>query len=102
MFKRVFCLLSVLMLFGTGVTCSGAQETDVRLPVIMYHHINPAAEAWGKYVISPQTLERDFAYLHENGYTAVSAAELAAYCRGDMPLPEKRMQISRGQRVKNQ
>lgn len=69
-----------------------AQPVD--LPILMYHHIHQSSDQWGEHVISPATLEGDFQYLVEHGYTAVTTADLIAYARRGTPLPEKPIMIT--------
>lgn len=74
---------------------AGQQETEpVDLPILMYHHIHKDPDQWGAHVISPATLEGDFQYLKEHGYTTVTTAELIAYVREGKPLPEKPVMIT--------
>lgn len=68
-------------------------ETDIPLPVIMYHSIIDGV-AEEKYIVSPQTIENDLKYLKENGYTAVLSADLVEYIENDKPLPEKPVMIT--------
>lgn len=64
-------------------------DSSVKLPVIMYHSVLKDPTRTGDYVITPQALEEDIAYLSNNGYTAVSSDDIAAYCLGTSSLPEK-------------
>ena len=68
-------------------------ETDIPLPVIMYHSIIDGV-AEEKYIVSSQTIENDLKYLKENGYTAVLSADLVEYIENDKPLPEKPVMIT--------
>ena len=66
----------------------------IYLPILMYHSIlqNPGRQ--GNYVVSPEVLAQDLAYLAENGYSAISAAQLIAYVHEGDPLPEKPVMIT--------
>ncbi|MEG0778694.1 MAG: polysaccharide deacetylase family protein [Oscillospiraceae bacterium] len=77
-----------------GSMAKSKAEGGISLPIIMYHHISTAPERCGDYVVSPETLEGDFKYLSENGYTAISLKQLLAYVNGEYALPEKSVMIS--------
>lgn len=66
----------------------------IRLPVLMYHSINPKQEKAGKYVITPENFENDLKYLKEKGYTSITAKELVKYVNLCEPLPEKPIMIT--------
>ena len=87
--------LVMLTLCG-ALTFSGRARAaePVALPILMYHHISKAADQCGKHVISPQTLEGDLQYLADNGYTAVTTADLIAYVDQGKALPEKPVMIT--------
>lgn len=74
------------------VAAGERDEMSIRLPVIMYHSVcdKPPSE----YVVTPKQLEDDLRYLHDNGYTAVSAQQLVDYTRGRGELPEKSVMIT--------
>ncbi len=57
-------------------------KKEITLPIIMYHSILKNPSSQGKYVISPATLEEDFKYLKENGYTAVLSHDLINFVNG--------------------
>ena len=84
----IFCAY-VMALAALTAPARAGEEESVRLPVIMYHHINPDKARSGDYVITPETLESDLKYLRDNGCTAISAGELAAWERGEGKLPDK-------------
>ncbi|MCH5210324.1 MAG: polysaccharide deacetylase family protein [Oscillospiraceae bacterium] len=64
-------------------------DDTVHLPIIMYHSVNTDETKSGMYVITPETLRNDIAYLYENGYTFISAQELIDYTENNGELPEK-------------
>ncbi len=72
----------------------GTQGSCVSLPVLMYHSVLKDPSRTGEYVITPEALECDLAYLKENGYTAVSGAEVFAFVHNGTPLPEKPVMIT--------
>ena len=67
---------------------TGAEE-QVRLPIVMYHHISPRSSSWNDYVISPAEFRSDMEYLAANDWTPISVAQLLAWSRGEFDMPEK-------------
>ena len=64
------------------------------VPVIMYHSILKDGSLQGKYVVSPDQLERDLQYLSENGYSSVTVSDLISYVEDGTPLPEKPIMLT--------
>lgn len=89
----IFCAYVMALAALTAPARAGTEES-VSLPVIMYHHINPDKARSGDYVITPETLESDLKYLRDNGCTAISAGELAAWERGEGKLPDKPVMLT--------
>ena len=88
---RRFVLLTLL----AALLCQGpAKKGTVELPVLMYHHISKDASRSCDYVVTPELLEGDLAWLSERGCTAVSAQELIDYCAGRGTLPERPVLIT--------
>lgn len=89
-----FCLVE-LLLPSTGKNVQTAAQTngELKLPVLMYHHILKNEARLGDYVISPAQLESDFKYITEHGYTSISSEELLSYVNGGT-LPEKCVMIT--------
>ncbi len=86
----VFLLFCAYVLALAALTSPArAGEEGLSLTALMYHHISPDPARTGDYVITPQALEEDLAYLREHGYEAVSAAQLMAWEAGEAALPEK-------------
>ncbi|HIT86170.1 MAG TPA: polysaccharide deacetylase family protein [Candidatus Ornithomonoglobus intestinigallinarum] len=69
-------------------------DGSVRLPVIMYHSILKDRARSGKYVITPDTLDKDIKYLHEKGCTTVSAAQVIDFAENGTPLPDKPVMLT--------
>lgn len=70
------------------------QGPSVTMPGIMYHHVLADSGKLGDYVIAPEQLESDFAYIKSAGYTAVLPREIAAAEKGSGTLPEKPILIT--------
>lgn len=68
--------------------------SEVSLPIVMYHQVTDTPKLWGKYAVSSAELESDFRYIKSKGYTAVTMAQVTAYCEGKGDLPEKPIIIS--------
>ena len=81
----------------TAVKAAQANQemsAGIKLPIVMYHSILKDSKRQGKYVISPDMLERDIKYLNENGYTPVFMQEVIDYVINGHPLPEKPIVLS--------
>ncbi len=70
------------------------QNTEIRLPILMYHSILKEPKRQGKYTVSPSTLENDMKYLQKNGYQTVSVQDLVDYVHGRNTLPEKPVMLT--------
>lgn len=69
-------------------------ENQIKLPVIMYHHILKDELKKGDYIITPSQLEKDFQYITNNGYTPISVSQLLDYIDNNTPLPENPIMIT--------
>lgn len=76
---------------GVRVTFRKSVPAKVTLPVLMYHHV--AEEGDSSATISEKLLEEHLSALKENGYEAVSFAELIDYVDGKSGLPSKPVAI---------
>ena len=104
--KRVAISITLLTIIMTAcllmssinpltVEVSVAEKTDaLKLPIIMYHSILKDETRHGKYVISPNELEKDLKYIKESGYTTVTANDLIAYVEGKGDLPKKPIMLT--------
>ncbi|MBP9759981.1 MAG: polysaccharide deacetylase family protein [Candidatus Pacebacteria bacterium] len=68
-------------------------ETRVRVPILVYHGVrdtkpNETAEV-RQFNIAPKELDRQLAYLKEQGFTTISFKDLEAYFDKNTPLPDK-------------
>ena len=92
--KRI--LLAALCLAALLPGCARpAAEADApahearRVPILMYHSILRDAKRAGKYVLSPDALERDVSWLVSRGYETVTLRALTEFAAGRGTLPEK-------------
>ena len=90
--KKLLTVFLALLLAGCGtppaVQASAVYETRT-LPVLMYHSVLKDPERTGDYVISPDKLESDIAWLIAHGYETVTPSEVGAFVTGCASLPEK-------------
>ncbi|HST05725.1 MAG TPA: polysaccharide deacetylase family protein [Chloroflexia bacterium] len=68
------------------------------VPVLCYHHIRDweasDTEDDRAYIVPPATLEEELKWLHDNGYTSVSAEQVYDYEINGLPLPPKPIMLS--------
>lgn len=88
----VCALIMILCIFVSADFL--ADDKDVRLPVIMYHHISKDPSALNAYVISPEELENDIKYLKQNGFEFILPKDVIAYTEKGVPLPGKPVMIT--------
>ena len=61
-----------------------------RIPVLMYHEIRGEAETASPLAVAPDVFGSQLAYLHEAGFSTLTAGELAAFLSGGAgELPER-------------
>lgn len=63
------------------------QKNDRQVPILMYHHIED--EPQGDWTVSTETFRAHIRALKENGYKAISFAELIDFVERGKALPEK-------------
>jgi len=70
----------------------------VRVPVLMFHHIQEMKDAKEKHQTSltviPEDFRKDMEYLKTNNYTSISLADLAAFFDQGLALPKKSVAIT--------
>lgn len=85
--KGLYALTAiVLWLSAAGFAADGREEMR-RVPVVMYHSV--CKTNVGEFVISPDSLREDFAYLKRNGYESVFVRDIIGFCEGKNDLPSK-------------
>ena len=67
---------------------------EIQLPIIMYHAILEDNKLSSKYIVSPDLLEKDLAYIRKKGYTPVFMKEVIAFAEGKGKLPERPIVIT--------
>lgn len=98
--RHKLTLLILAMLIGVlslslfcGMTMKAVGETgdDKEVLILMYHNIIPNSMKPNKYEVTLSELERDFQFIHDNGYTTVTPAQLIAYTNGTKNLLPSRL-----------
>jgi len=68
------------------------------VPILIYHSVReyiPRDSASARqYIITPETLESELAFLKEKGFVSIGFDDLEAHIRGGAPLPELSVIIS--------
>ena len=67
---------------------------EIQLPIIMYHAILEDNKLSSKYIVSPDLLEKDLAYIRKKGYTPVFMKEVIAFAEGKGKLPKRPIVIT--------
>lgn len=100
MIKKIILCLSglsaVLLAVFCGVSSVPAINENIgrELPIFMYHSVLKDSELSGKYIITPELLEKDIEYLEKNGFTTVSMQEVIDYVDNGTALPEKPVMLT--------
>lgn len=88
--------LSVCVLLGVVYRAiapvSGASESGVALPIVMYHSVLKSAD--NRYEITPDLLESDLQYLTAHGYTTVTVQDLLDYVHNGTSLPDRPVMLT--------
>lgn len=65
-----------------------------RVPVLLYHHLDPGADGTNGAIITPAAFEAQMAWLAEHGYTAIDTRDLAAWLLAGGSLPARPVLIT--------
>lgn len=87
--KKIACLILAFLLLVPVFGIAGSGSREVRLPVVMYHHISNDPAKWNDYVVSIDEFRADMDYLRENGWQSVSVAQLLEWYEGTFDMPAK-------------
>ncbi len=90
--RAICCLLMAGLLLHLAVTLpvsTAAGAEGVPLPIIMYHSVLKDKSLAGPYTVTPETVERDLAYIKAHGYTTMFVSEVAQAVLTGQALPEK-------------
>lgn len=92
-FAVVLALVALPKIIASAHPAAASREA-VDLPILMYHSILQDKAKTGTYIITPEQLKSDLAYLRENGYETVVVQDLIAYVTHGEPLPEKPIMLT--------
>ncbi|MBQ4538949.1 MAG: polysaccharide deacetylase family protein [Oscillospiraceae bacterium] len=92
--RGIFCLLLTFLLIKTADVPIQTAAQGRPLPILMYHGILKDPARGGDYVISPQLLESDLAFLKSRGYTSLLPSELYEAVTKGEDLPPKPVMIT--------
>jgi peptidoglycan/xylan/chitin deacetylase (PgdA/CDA1 family) len=59
------------------------------VPVLMYHEITSSPSGSARLAVSPRAFAAHVAYLHDAGFSSITAGDLAAALAGGQPLPSR-------------
>ena len=90
----VFCTLHFFVTGQESLPVSNDQAEGEELPILMYHGITNQAKQVSKFVISKEMLREDLQYLKENGYQTVTVADVIAFVKEGVPLPQKPVMLT--------
>ena len=91
----LYAVILAILFHGVNESVTVMSDNEgIDLPVVMYHSILRDESRSGEYVITPQLLDSDIKYLHSNGFTTVSAAQVIDYAENGEPLPEKPVMLT--------
>jgi len=81
---------------GESRIAAFAREAAIRLPILMYHRVAPAASGptLERYRVAPHTFAEQMAWLRARGYWGVSPEELAEALAANRPLPGRPVMIT--------
>ena len=99
--KKFVGVVLLLLLVCTALQTSYAAGDEsakspeqIRIPVVMYHHINKNSKYWNDYTISPEQFREDLEYIRESGYNVITAKQLIDFADGRGELPEKPIMLT--------
>ncbi|MBQ5821842.1 MAG: polysaccharide deacetylase family protein, partial [Selenomonadaceae bacterium] len=87
----LICLYLLIAVLLAGFLCL-EREAAVGVPVLSYHQVND--EDNNALTVPTAVFEQQMAYLHDNGYHAITPDQLNAYLTEGAPLPEKPVLIT--------
>lgn len=69
-------------------------ETCQRVPVLLYHDVQPGAQGENGAVISAEEFAAQMAWLHQNGFHTITTADLLGWLQERQELPDKPILIT--------
>lgn len=97
LYRNTAVLLSFAIIM-VMCTYANAQSVQGKIPVLMYHHILRDEENVNfkdnACTISLDNFKEQIKYLYDNGFTAITSAQLIDYLYDKKPLPEKSIMLT--------
>lgn len=92
--KKVMGLLlafSLLLISTKGYVpvVSAEKNTNIKIPVLLYHVVKPNPDPTNPYQFSLEEFEKNMAYLKENGYRTLTMKQYFNILDGKAAIPEK-------------
>lgn len=87
--KKIFifvCVALPALLLAAGLKIF--LDSAYRLPVLMYHSIDYAADKENRMIIAPETFARQMKFLHDHRYNVIPVAEAVSYIRQQKAPPK--------------
>lgn len=88
----VVCIAAMIGILSAAIYAEN--ESGNSFIGLMYHQVLKDESRAGKYIITPNELESDLAYLSENGYVSVLPSQLVKIREQGGRLPEKTVVIT--------
>lgn len=79
---------------GSGESGPEGSELAVRVPVLLYHHLEPGADGSNGAIISTEEFAAQMAWLKANGFTTITTAQLLAWLEDGEPLPDRPVMVT--------
>lgn len=90
----VAALMAVTLICPQILKAFAEDNSEVCLPIVMYHQLTEKSSAAGKYVLMLEQFEKDLVYLKEKGYSTVTATQVIDYVCSKGTLPQKPIMIT--------
>lgn len=90
-------IVGIYNLVGIDVyeeTINTGIDSEIKLPIIMYHSFLKDSSMHGEYVISPEQFEEDIKYIIDKGYETIFIKDLIEFTEGKKQLPSKPIMIT--------
>ncbi|MCQ2513730.1 MAG: polysaccharide deacetylase family protein [Ruminococcus sp.] len=86
-FIIALCLITFFQIERTPV--NAVSESELNLPIIMYHSLLKDSKMQNDFTISPELFENDLKYLQSENYTTIVVEDLIDYVYRGKELPDK-------------
>jgi peptidoglycan/xylan/chitin deacetylase (PgdA/CDA1 family) len=77
-----------------SITESSNTNENIRLPILIYHHVLNTSSMPDTLFVTPQELESDFKYLSENKYNTITMDTLIQYVHNNKSIPDNPIILS--------